>query len=556
MDYSPCFIIPCYNHGKTMPALVAALGKFSMPCYVIDDGSSSETARILDDLGHKHGWLRLLRLERNQGKGAAVMTGMREAWRGGFTHAIQLDADGQHTLEDLPLILELSRQTPAALVSGRPVFDATAPKSRIYGRYLTHVWVWIETLSLQVKDSMCGFRAYPLRPCVELLDQAPMGCRMEFDVEVMVRLSWRGVPIKFFDTQVVYPEGGVSHFRSIQDNLLISWMHTRLFFGMLLRLPGLLANRSGSQRHWSTEKERGGTAGLRCMLWVYRAAGRSLFNLLLYPVMAYFWITGRSARRASRDYLRRIRDYAAKSGHPLPEGLNSFRHFINFGHSILDKAAAWNGDLKLADVEFPAVELYRQVVQSGKGILVIGAHLGNLELCRALGDQTGDVTVNSIVYTRHAARFNHMLQTINPRATINHIQVSDMGPATAILLQQKIDQGEWVVIVADRTPLNSKRGRVRVDFLGGRAAFPQGPFILASLLKCPVFLMFGLREPTGLKIHFEPFSERLELPRGERAPSLAKAVQAFADRLGHYCLRAPLEWFNFYDFWEGPDESN
>ncbi len=556
MDYNPCFIIPCYNHGKTVPALVTLLGGYGLACFVVDDGSSPDTSSILDELGRKHDWLTLLRHAQNQGKGAAVMTGMREAWRQGFTHAIQLDADGQHDLEDLPTILALSKETPTALVSGRPVFDSTVPKSRLYGRYLTHVWVWIETLSLQIKDSMCGFRAYPLSPCVELLGQEHLGRWMDFDTEIMVRLYWRRVPVTFFDTHVVYPEGGLSHFRILRDNLLISWMHTRLFCGMLTRLPGLIAYRAVNQRHWSAKKERGGKIGLRFMLWAYKAVGRSFFNLLLYPVMAYFWLTGSAARKASQDYLRRVQEYATKTGHPLSEDLNSYRHFMNFGHSLLDKAAAWNGDIKLTDADFPEVELYREVVRSGKGILVIGAHLGNLELCRALGDQTGDVTVHSIVFTHHAEQFNRLLQSINPRTSINHIQVSDMSPATAILLQQKIDQGEWVVIVADRTPMNSKKGTVRVDFLGDRAAFPQGPFVLASLLKCPVYLMFGLREKSGLKIHFELFSERLILPRRERAASLKMIAQSFADRLAGYCLRAPLEWFNFYDFWEGSDEKN
>ncbi len=310
------------------------------------------------------------------------------------------------------------------------------------------------------------------------------------------------------------------------------------------------------QRHWSIVKERGGIFGLTFMLWAYRVAGRGLFSLLLYPVMAYFWLTGHQARRASNDYLQRLRSYALTIGETLPAGLNSFRHFLCFGHSILDKIAAWNGDITLNDVDFPSADLYREVVASGQGIVVIGSHLGNLELCRALGDEAGDVQINAIVFTQHAQQFNQLLKSVNPRANVNLIQVSEIGPDTAIMLKQKIDQGEWVVIVADRTPLHTKKSVVEADFLGHKAAFPQGPFVLASLMKCPVYLMFGLNEKSGLKIYFEFLSEPLVLPRANRVEALCPIVQNFADRLASHCMNAPLDWFNFFDFWKGQNEKN
>lgn len=317
-----------------------------------------------------------------------------------------------------------------------------------------------------------------------------------------------------------------------------------------------MKNQISGQRHWSIVKERGGIFGLTLMLWAYRVAGRGLFSLLFYPVMTYFWLTGHQARRASNDYLQRIQKYALNMGHPLPAGLNSFKHFLSFGQSILDKTAAWNGDITLNDVDFPSMELYREVVAAGQGIVVVGSHLGNLELCRALGDHGGDVTVNSIVFNQHAEQFNRLLKSINPRVNVNLIQVTDMGPDTAIMLKQKIDDGEWVVIVADRTPLQMKKSAVKVDFLGEMAGFPQGPFVLASLMKCPIYLMFGLNEMDGVKIHFEFLSEPLTLPRVGRAEHLCSIVQVYADRLAYHCLNAPLDWFNFFDFWKEHDEQD
>ena len=556
MNYKPCFLIPCFNHGDTMPLVLSELSLYGMCCYIVDDGSSKNTAEALGNLATEYDWVKLIRHEHNLGKGGAVASGMKKAWQDGYTHAIQIDADGQHDLNDLPKLLELSQKAPESLISGRPIFDDSVPKSRLYGRYLTHVWVWIETLSFKLKDSMCGFRAYPLESCIYLLEHTNLGRRMDFDVEIMVRLFWQGVQIDFFETRVIYPEGGLSHFNAIKDNVLISWMHTKLFFGMLWRMPTLVARKFSRQNHWSKEQERGSSFGIKFMLWIYRVLGRATFNTLLYPVMAYFWLTGGKARNASQNYLKRVQDHAKTSGVALPQDLNSFNHFLSFGRSILDKVAAWDGDIKLIDVDFPAADVYREVVASGKGILVIGSHLGNLELCRALGDHVGDVKVNSLVFTQHAERFNYMLKSINPRVNINLIQVSDMGPDTAILLKQKIDAGEWVFIVADRTPLNIGKSNVWVDFLGEKAPFPQGPFILASLLRCPVYLMFGLNEADGFRVHFEAFAEKLTLPRGDRQQALRGVVQDFADRLGHHCMNAPLDWFNFFEFWKEPDEKN
>jgi hypothetical protein len=153
---------------------------------------------------------------------------------------LQIDADGQHDLSDTEQLLQLVEKNPKSLISGQPVYDDSIPKSRLWGRSITHFWVHIETCSLQVKDTMCGFRIYPLQSTCQLINDVTLGKRMDFDIEIMVRLFWRNVDIKFVPTHVDYPEDGQSHFRPLQDNVLISWLHTRLVFGMLLRLPLLL----------------------------------------------------------------------------------------------------------------------------------------------------------------------------------------------------------------------------------------------------------------------------------------------------------------------------
>lgn len=247
--FQPCFIVPLYNHGNTLIATLAALSQFDVPILVVDDGSDAATKAVLAQQVACYPNCQALTLRHNLGKGGAVMAGMQHQFNAGFSHALQVDADGQHNLQDIPAMLACARQHPTALVAGVPIYDASIPKGRLYGRYITHVWVWIETLSFELKDTMCGFRVYPLASCCQLLTQQPLGQRMDFDIEIMVRLYWQGIRFKQLPTQVIYPEDGISHFRGWADNWLISKMHSKLFFGMLWRAPHLLA------RKWRKETQ-------------------------------------------------------------------------------------------------------------------------------------------------------------------------------------------------------------------------------------------------------------------------------------------------------------
>ncbi|GGX86757.1 glycosyl transferase [Litchfieldella qijiaojingensis] len=240
-DPRPCILIPVYNHPTTIGPVCDELAVLGIPLLLVDDGCDAECAAELDRLaenGHH-----LLRLATNQGKGAAVRAGLQEAQRRGYTHALQVDADGQHASEDLPAFLAELETAPETLVVGYPRYDVSVPRVRFYGRYATHVWVWINTLSLEIRDSMCGVRLYPVAALNHLLARHPCGDRMTFDTEVLVRWRWAGGAMTHRPVRVHYPRDGVSHFALWRDNRQIAAMHTRLFFGMLLRLPRLLARR-------------------------------------------------------------------------------------------------------------------------------------------------------------------------------------------------------------------------------------------------------------------------------------------------------------------------
>jgi glycosyltransferase involved in cell wall biosynthesis len=242
-------VIPVYNHQHAIGTVLAQVLALHVHAILVDDGSNDECAKVLDALAQANPQqVVLLRLAQNGGKGAAVLAGCEKALALGYSHALQIDADGQHQVADLPRFLGTAAEHPLAVIVGYPVYDDSVPRVRLYARYLTHVWVWINTLSLEIRDSMCGFRVYPLAPLITLAGQCKIGRRMNFDTDVLVRLHWAGLPMVNLPTRVSYPLDGVSHFRLWLDNALITRMHATLFCGMLLRLPKLLA------RKWRTRR--------------------------------------------------------------------------------------------------------------------------------------------------------------------------------------------------------------------------------------------------------------------------------------------------------------
>jgi glycosyltransferase involved in cell wall biosynthesis len=241
--FAPCALIPIYNHKDTIAHTVHALRAHGLPVVIVDDGSDAATRDVLDALVRDVSNVRLLRLPHNQGKGRALTAGLLATHAAGYTHALQIDADGQHDTADVPHFLAEARAHPQALVCGRAVYDDSVPRARLYGRYVTHFFVWLETLSFAIRDSMCGYRLYPLASTCAEIARATLPARMDFDTEMAVRLAWRGVPMRNLSTRVIYPENGLSHFRMLHDNLRISAMHTRLLLGMLPRAPRLLWRR-------------------------------------------------------------------------------------------------------------------------------------------------------------------------------------------------------------------------------------------------------------------------------------------------------------------------
>lgn len=306
---------------------------------------------------------------------------------------------------------------------------------------------------------------------------------------------------------------------------------------------------SQQDSHWSKQQERGSYLGLTFMLLLYRYGGNILFMLVLYPVMTYFFLFAKTARESSLEFLNR----AFQNGSPAilnkPNYWHSYMHMLGFGRVILDKIAVWVGSISYDSVAFPNREYLRGKIKEGRGGVLLVSHLGNMEICRAISHQTPALKLNILVHTHHAEKFNALLRKVNPDSELSFLQVTEIGPDTAVMLKQKIDAGEFLAIVGDRIPVSSSSRVSTVPFLGRPARFAQGPFIIAALLKCPVFTLFCVKESGKYKVNVEPFSDQMILNRKNRSADLDAYITQYAQRLENYAKSYPYQWFNFYPYW-------
>ena len=555
MSFSVAAIVPSYNHYRHIGEVIAALRGQNLRVFIIDDGSAEPAKSALAALHNPAKGVTLHRLDQNGGKGGAVMTGFRLAAAEGFSHALQVDADGQHDLASLPGLIALAETHPNALVSGQPIYDETIPTSRKIARWITHVWVWIETLSTKITDSMCGYRVYPLGPALDVMASEPVGLFMDFDTEIMVRMYWRGTPVRMLPVNVTYPPDNSSNFRMVADNWRITKMHTRLVFGMLRRSPRLLMKRPSEPTgatHWAGLNERGAAFGLWLMFAFYKIAGRRLCGYAMQPVLLYFFLTGSEQRRASRDYWRRL--YAFNGAAREPDMWQVWRHYRSFGRMVLDKVAAWLGDIKPEDLIIEEDGELDRVAAASRGVVVFTSHLGNVEVCRALAEKRGANRITVFAHTRNAMRFNRLLAAYNPASAVHVMEVEDIGPATLIELEERLARGDWIVIAGDRIPVSGDKRITEMAFLGAPARFSEGPVIIASLLKCPVYVLNCMAEGKKYRIFFDKISDRIVLPR-RREEAIRAPLAEYVRILQETCQKYPDQWYNFFDFWAMPGNS-
>jgi len=302
--------------------------------------------------------------------------------------------------------------------------------------------------------------------------------------------------------------------------------------------------------HWTRIPEATFAPGIRVLRTLYAVFGRRAFRLALWPVVLWYALARPAARRASLDYLARLE--AAGVAAPAPRLGGVLRHYAAFAEALLDKLLVWDGRLDALDYEVEGADVVERALAGGRGIVIVTAHVGNFELCQVLATQYTEARINVLMHTGNAARFNALLQRRRLAHRLELIPLAGLSPATAALLAQRVDAGELIAIAGDRLLAGGPAESLSAPFLGAVAQFPIGPYVLASLLECPLLTLFATRRGERYRVTATLLAERVDLPRRGRREAVRPYLAAFAARLEAECRAAPLQWFNFYPFWAPP----
>jgi predicted LPLAT superfamily acyltransferase len=306
------------------------------------------------------------------------------------------------------------------------------------------------------------------------------------------------------------------------------------------------------QGDWSSDSERGSWFWLQFVVWGIRTLGTGPLWLLIGPVAFYYCIFDPAARRASQDYLRRVD--RARGGPGNANLWQTFRHLCVFADSIRDRLILWSGGGDRFEVALHGREHMERFVEERKGAFLLGAHLGSFDMLRVIAREA-DIPVNVVMYVDNAQRINDAFKALDPKSGVRVISLDPNSAHTAFEIRECIARGEFVAVLADRARPGGRNRVSRVRFLGEEAPFPQGPFLLPLMLGEPAILTVALKNGRRrYDVHLETISTGAPVPRRERAKALEEQVQRYATRLEHYCKQAPLQWYNFYDFW-GADAS-
>ena len=619
------FLVPFYNHPQNIKALIAALKTYELPVIVVDDGSDEASKQILAELERTEGVLLLTRAQ-NGGKGIAMKDGFKFASERGFSHVLQIDADFQHDAALIGEFLRQSKAHPQSIVCANPIYGEDAPKSRVYGRKITNFWVAINTLSLGVKDAMCGFRVYPLEQLKKAAAKSKTN-RMEFDIEILVNAVRQGIDVRWIDMYVRYEKGGVSHFKMLRDNALISLMHAKCFFslpkfalGKIWRACGInlsekthdeprkfdaesakssdknaanaqisvepkengvkfdcgtngtskaqtplnlsksanfkdgandaqnlkKSKENAEQNLWWKKQERGGAFFLRLSLFLAQILPEFALKLIVKIVVWFYYIFSKNERENIAEFRRNLSEFA---GSQTLKGTSVFSHFEAFGGAICDKFRVWKGKIKDSELEIIDLERIKsELIGAKKGQILLTAHLGNVEICKALGARVDGFRMVILVYDKNSREFNEVLKRISQNdGSVRMMLVNELDVAAMLELKNIVENGEHIGIMGDRTPLGGDKA-ARVKFLGKEASFNYGPYLIAGILGVKISSLWCQKIDGKFRIELVPLASAVKLGR-DRAAAAREYLQIYVRELENRCKQTPAQWFNFFDFW-------
>ena len=564
------FLVPFYNHPQNIKALITALKTYELPVIVVDDGSDEASKQILAELERTEGILLLTRAQ-NGGKGIAMKDGFKFALECGFSHVLQIDADFQHDAALIGEFLRKSEAHPQSIVCANPIYGDDAPKSRVHGRKITNFWVAINTLSLGIKDAMCGFRVYPLEQLKKAAAKSKTN-RMEFDIEILVNAARQGVDMHWIDTYVRYEKGGVSHFKMLRDNALISLMHAKCFFSLpkfalskiwrasRVNLSESANFKSGAndaqnlkksqenaeQNLWWKKQERGSAFFLRLSLFLAQILPEFILKLIVKIVVWFYYIFSKNERENIAEFRRNLSKFA---GSQTLKGTSVFSHFEAFGGAICDKFRVWKGKIKDSELEIIDLERIKsELIGAQKGQILLTAHLGNVEICKALGARVDGFRMVILTYDENSREFNEVLKRISQNdGSVRMMLVNELDVAAMLELKNIVESGEHIGIMGDRTPLGGDKV-ARVKFLGKEASFNYGPYLIAGILGVKISSLWCQKIGGKFRIELVPLASDVKLGR-DRVAAAREYLQIYVRELENRCKQTPAQWFNFFDFW-------
>jgi predicted LPLAT superfamily acyltransferase len=544
--FNPCIVIPCYEkHALLLNDTLTNYLDLNLPIIIIDDGSSEVYSAKITEVAQKH-HCHLIRNESNGGKGYAIKAGLKYAFEKQFTHAIQIDSDGQHSSLKIRELISKAQKHPQSVISGYPIYDHTISKARYYGRYLTHIWVWIHTLSFSIKDSMCGYRVYPLEKANKVLAKYNPGNKMDFDIEILVYHYWENSQIVYIDVPVTYPENNVSYFKGVDDNILITKMHTRLFFTMLAKLPIILKNKltKSDDQKWYKANESGSYFLMLMTFNVFKFLGVMPVRFIGFFISAYYSVLSSEAKKHSQRFYQIYSDYCFKQNIPQKK-LSYFSHIRSFTNMVIDKLCVWAKKIKRENINAEDLRKYYEILNKNQGFFFISSHFGNIEIIRSIGQTNKNFKINTLMYTKNSQKIFSIINKISKNANMGIIDISEISPALAITLKEKLESKELVFCMGDRLTVKSDKS-LTVNLLGQNAILPYGPFLLAHLLDHPIYAIHCFREKNEYRIALKEIESNKSINKNENIQNLA---QSYAREVENLILSSPTQWFNFTKIW-------
>ncbi len=301
------------------------------------------------------------------------------------------------------------------------------------------------------------------------------------------------------------------------------------------------------QAHWAKTQERGSLWGIMFLFYVFKFLGARICKVFMSPVLLYFYLFNAAARKHLLQYLQRLN--ACYADMPAASQWHVLRLFFNFGFGVVDRMSAWQGHVNKFKITKVNDQAFLGLRKAQQGAVIMISHLGNFEISRMASAANKGAVFNVFMHTKNARKFSQVIKKFDPDYALSVIQGDALTMPLAIELKEKVEAGEFVVIAGDRIPVNNQSAVVGADFLGAEAAFPIGPYVLAKVLGCPLLTLFCIKQQGGYRVSFEQLAAKVEFSKQNRNEVLAGCAQQYAHLIETQLKLAPLQWYNFHDFW-------